>query len=230
MIESEETRSSTKNKKINIILASNNRLFREGIATILKEDKNIEIVSEASNPLEVVQSCQEYSFDVLLISVDLNGLNLKKILRLVKEKNSGKVILIVDKHYDEDGLVDAISSGLRGYILKDSNSMQLRNAINAVHEGQLWIERKITAKAFDAFLYPDIKRRRSRTSTLYDLTDTELNIVKMVVNGDSNKKIAENLYLSEKTVKFHMYKVFKKLSLKSRSQLILHCFRSGMLN
>ncbi len=230
MIESEETLSSTKNKKINIILASNNRLFREGIATILKEDKNIEIVSETSNPLEVIQSCQEYSFDVLLVSVDLNGLNLKKILRLVKKKNSGKVILIVDKHYDEDGLVDAISSGLRGYILKDSNSMQLRKAINAVHEGQLWIERKITAKAFDAFLYPDIKRRRSRTSTLYDLTNAELNIVKMVVNGDSNKKIAENLYLSEKTVKFHLYKVFKKLSLKSRSQLILHCFRNGMLN
>ena len=224
------TRRSAKNKKIDLIVASGNRLFREGITTILKEDMSIEVLSEVSNPLEVIQSCQEHSFDILLISVDIKGLNLKKVLQMVKTKITGKVLLIVDGQYDENELVDAISFGLRGYVLKDANSSQLMKAIRAVHEGQLWIERSIMGKAFDAISHPHTKRKRSRNGKLYDLTDTELNIVKMVATGDSNKEIAKNLYLSEKTVKFHLYKVFKKLSLKSRSQLILHCFRNGMLS
>jgi DNA-binding NarL/FixJ family response regulator len=230
MIEPDETRISAKDKKINIILASNNRLFRDGIAKILKEVKNIEIVSETSNALEVIRICQEYSFDILLISVNLEGLNLKRILKFVKKKNSGKVLLLIDRQYDEDELVDAITLGLRGYLLMDSNSKQLKKAVDAVNEGQLWIERKIAGKVFDAFLNRHDNRRRSGKNTLYDLTDTELGVVKMVVSGHSNKMIASHMYISEKTVKFHLYKVFKKLSLKSRSQLILHCFRSGMLN
>jgi DNA-binding NarL/FixJ family response regulator len=230
MIEPDETRSSAKDKKINIILASNNRLFRDGIAKILKEVKNIEIVSETSNALEVIRICQEYSFDILLISGNLEGLNLKRILKFVKKKNSGKVLLLIDRQYDEDELVDAITLGLRGYLLMDSNSKQLKKAVDAVNEGQLWIERKIAGKVFDAFLNRHDNRRRSGKNTLYDLTDTELGVVKMVVSGHSNKMIASHMYISEKTVKFHLYKVYKKLSLKSRSQLILHCFRSGMLN
>ncbi len=229
MIETTGTRRPGKNKKIDLILATSNRLFREGIATIVKEDNSIEIVSEVSNPLEVIQSVREYSFDILLMSVDIKGLNLKKVLQMVKKKNNGKVLVIVDRQYDEDELVNAISLGLRGYVLKDANSSLLRKAIKAVHEGQLWVERSIMGKAIDVISNPQAKRKRSHSSRLYDLTDSELNIVKMVASGDSNQEIAKNLYLSEKTVKFHLYKVFKKLSLKSRSQLILHCFRNGML-
>jgi DNA-binding NarL/FixJ family response regulator len=162
--------------------------------------------------------------------VNLEGLNLKRILKFVKKKNSGKVLLLIDRQYDEDELVDAITLGLRGYLLMDSNSKQLKKAVDAVNEGQLWIGRKIAGKVFDAFLNRHDNRRRSGKNTLYDLTDTELGVVKMVVSGHSNKMIASHMYISEKTVKFHLYKVFKKLSLKSRSQLILHCFRSGMLN
>ncbi len=229
MNEPDKARISEKNKKINIILASNNRLFRDGIAKILIEDKNIDILSETSNALEVIELCQKYSFDILLISVNLEGLNLKRILKSVKKKNTGKVLLLIDREYDEDELVEAISLGLRGYLLRDSNSKQLKEAIFAVNEGQLWIERKIASKVFDAFLYPDHRRSRAGENTIYSLTDTELSIVKLVVSGHSNRTIAGRLYISEKTVKFHLYKVFKKLSLKSRSQLILHCFRSGMM-
>lgn len=226
----DEAHSLVTNKKISIILALNNRLFRDGLAQILKEDKNIEIVSETSNSLEVIRMCQEYSFDILLISVNLEGLNLKRILKLIKRKNGGQVLLLIDKKYDEDELVEAISLGLRGYLLGDSNSKQLKEAIAAVNEGQLWIPRKIAGKVFDALLYGRANPGRSGKNTLYDLTDTELSIVKLVAGGHSNKAIAGRMFISEKTVKFHLYKVFKKLSLKSRSQLILHCFRSGMLN
>lgn len=230
MKELDEANISATNKKINIILASNNRLFRDGIAKILKEDKNIEIVSETSHALEVIQICQEYSFDILLISVTLEGLNLKRILKFIKKTKGGQVLLLIDKQYDEDELVEAICLGLRGYLLVDSNSKQLKKAIDAVNQGQLWIQRKIASKVFDAFLYGRNNRMRSGKNTLYELTDTELSIVKMVVSGHSNKTIASRMYLSEKTVKFHLYKIFKKLSLKSRSQLIIHCFQSGMLN
>jgi len=213
-----------------LILACNNILLGEGISKILDEDKSIQIVGVASNLLDLIQSCEECIFDILLLEFDFQGLNLTKILRLLNENNSGKVILIIDDIYDEEEIANAVLAGVRGYLLKDTSSNQLKKAINAVSDGQLWVERKMMAKTLDAFLYSNNDKRRTGVSSIYNLTKTEIKILKMVMNGNSNKMVSRDIFLSEKTIKFHLYKIFKKLSVRSRSELILYGFRKGFIN
>jgi len=213
-----------------LILACNHTLLREGISKILDEDKSVQIVGVASNLLDLIQSLEECIFDILLLDVDFQGLNLTNILRLLKKNNSGKVILIIDDIYDEEELANAILAGVRGYLLKDTSSNQLKKAINAVSDGQLWVERKMMAKALDAFLYSNNHKRSTGVSSIYNLTKTEIKIVKMVINGNSNKMVARDIFLSEKTIKFHLYKIFKKLSVSSRSALILYGFGKGFIS
>lgn len=214
-------------EKTSVVLAFDDLLLREGITKLLNDQESMHVVAEASDLLDLIQLCERADFDVLVLDTYLRGLNLKRVLRLLKN-NGGKVILILPDRYDEDKLIDAILSGARGYILKETNSDQLKKAINAVREGELWIERKIMGKVLDAIVHNHNFKKRNGHSSIYNLTDTEIKIVKLVLEGYSNKKIATELYLSEKTIKFHLYKIFKKLSVKSRSELILFGYRKGI--
>ena len=211
-----------------IALACENMLLREGISKMLSEDNGIQIVAEVSNLLELIQSCEESCFDVLLLDVTLPGLNLSRILGSVRNKNGGRVLLIVDDKFDEESVVDAILSGVRGYLSKDSNSSQLKRAVHAVRDGQLWVERRILCNAIEAHVRKCKSISSKRHSSIYDLSKTELKILKMVLRGQSNKQIASAIFLSEKTVKFHLYKIFKKLAVKNRSELILYGYRKGI--
>jgi DNA-binding NarL/FixJ family response regulator len=224
----EDKRYSEKNNgSIKVTVACKYQLLRDGLSKIL-EDKRIEIVAKASNLLDLIQSCEEFKFDILLLDVDLQGLNLAKVLQSLKKNKGAKVILIVNNDYNENTLVNAIRSGVRGYLLKNTDSNQLTKAIQSVNDGELWVERKMMIKVLEAFSSP--RRGAKGNNSIYDLTETEAKVVKLVLTGCSNKDIAKNLFLSEKTVKFHLYKIFKKLSVKNRSQLILYGLKEGFLN
>jgi len=210
---------------LRMVLACYYPLLVEGVCKILESDKSIHVVSKISNVLDLVQACEGLNFDVLLLDVDLQGLNLSKVLQMLKKNKAAKVILIINDDYNENMLINAIRSGVRGYLLKNADSSRLIKAIKAVNDGELWVERKMMIKVIEAFSSP--RRGAKDGRSIYDLTETETRVVKLVLGGGSNKDIAKNLYLSEKTVKFHLYKIFKKLSVKNRSELILYGFRNG---
>jgi DNA-binding NarL/FixJ family response regulator len=228
------TKSSNHSEKnsalIQVVVACYYPLLREGISKIIEDDNNIEIVHRVSNLLDLVQVCEEFKFDVLLLDIDLRGINLTKILQLLKKNKNAKVILIVDNDYNENTLISAIRSGVRGYLLKNTESKHLTKAIKSVNDGELWVERKMMVKVLEAFSSSPKMKDKKRKSAVYELTETETKIVKLVLNGLSNRDIAKDLYISEKTVKFHLYKIFKKLSVKNRSALILYGFRNGFVS
>jgi DNA-binding NarL/FixJ family response regulator len=197
------------------LVACENTLLREGISKILHEDEGIQVVAEACNLLELIQFCEEFQFDILLLDADLQGLKLSKILESIRNKSGCKVILIL--------------LGVRGYLSKDSNSNQLKSAINFVSDGQHWVKREIMTKALEASSYTPNGRGKRANAPIYNLTKTELKIFKMVLEGHSNKQIARGVFLSEKTVKFHLYKIFRKLAVKNRSELILYGYRKGIV-
>jgi two-component system, NarL family, response regulator DegU len=213
---------------IKTVVACHYPLLREGISKILADEGNISVVSEVSNLIDLIQSCEEHNFDILLLDVDLRGLNLARIMTLIKKNKAAKVILIIDNDYNENLLINAIRSGVRGYLVKDTDSKHLIKSVAAVHSGELWVERKLMGKVLDGSAYP-AKSIRGK-GEIYDLTETEIKIIKLVLNGYTNKEVADELYISEKTVKFHLYKVFKKLKVKNRSELILFGFRHGLVS
>lgn len=224
------TKAAAKKKTeiIRTIVACRYPLVRDGIAKILEEDKSVEVLSRVSNLIDLIGACEEHDFDILLLDVELKGLNLTKILSLIKKNNKAKLILIIDNDYNESLLINAIRSGVRGYLLKDTDSNHLIKSVSSVFNGELWVERKLMGKVIDGTSYPQ-KPEKSK-GQIYDLTESEIKIIKLVLNGYTNKSIADELYISEKTVKFHLYKIFKKLSVKNRSELILFGFRHGFVS
>jgi DNA-binding NarL/FixJ family response regulator len=212
---------------VKTIVACRYPLVQEGLSKILEEDKAIKVVSGVSNLIDLIGSCKQFDFDILLLGVELKGLNLTKILGLVKKNKSAKVILLIDRDYSENLLINAIRSGVRGYVLKDVDSSHLIKSVKAVFDGELWAERKLMGKVVDGSSYPT--KKLEVKGQIYDLTETEIKIIKLVLTGMTNREIADELYISEKTVKFHLYKIFKKLTVKNRAGLILFGFRNGFV-
>jgi len=219
--------SNKKSQVIKTIVACRYPLVEEGLSKILEEDKAIKVVSGVSNLIDLIESCKQFAFDILLLGVELKGLNLTKILGLVKKNKSAKVILLIDRDYSENLLINAIRSGVRGYVLKDVDSSHLIKSVKAVFDGELWAERKLMGKVVDGSSYPT--KKLEVKGQIYDLTETEIKIIKLVLTGMTNREIADELYISEKTVKFHLYKIFKKLTIKNRAGLILFGFRNGFV-
>lgn len=210
------------------MIACSHLLYSEGLSRILHEDKGIQVVGLASNPIDLVESCKKYNFNILLVDTDLKGLNLTKILSLIKKNKDTKIILLIDNSYSENLLINGIRSGIRGYINKDENASELIEAVKSVHDGELWADRKLMGKVVDGSPYPT--KEINIKGQIYDLTETEIKIIKLALRGLTNKEIANDLYISEKTVKFHLYKVFRKLALKNRSELMLFGFRNGLIS
>jgi len=213
---------------IKTIIACSHSLYGSGVSAILSEDRNIDVASIVSNLIDLIESSKQYKFDILLLDVDLKGLNLNKILELVKKSKNAKVILLIDDNYSENLLINGIRSGIRGYVDKNIDPSELIESVNAVYNGELWAERKLMGKVVDGESYPT--KEVNLKGQIYDLTETEIKIIKLVLAGMTNKEIADGLYISEKTVKFHLYKVFKKLVLKNRSELMLFGFRNGLVS
>ena len=212
---------------VKTIVACRYPLVQEGLSKILEEDKAIKVVSGVSNLIDLIESCKQFDFDILFLGVELKGLNLTKILGLVKKNKSAKVILLIDRDYSENLLINAIRSGVRGYVLKDVDSSHLIKSVKAVFDGELWAERKLMGKVVDGYSYPT--KKLEVKGQIYDLTETEIKIIKLVLTGMTNREVADELYISEKTVKFHLYKIFKKLTIKNRAGLILFGFRNGFV-
>ena len=112
-IQAEDNINKKNDDLIKVVVACHYPLLREGISNILADDENIQVVSKVSNLLDLVQSCEEFELDVLLLDVDLQGLNLTKILQLLKKNKGAKVILITNGNYNENTLINAIRSGVR---------------------------------------------------------------------------------------------------------------------
>ncbi|TDJ02029.1 MAG: response regulator transcription factor [Candidatus Dadabacteria bacterium] len=212
---------------VKTIVACRYPLVQEGLSKILEEDKAIKVVSGVSNLIDLIESCKQFDFDILLLGIELKGLNLTKILGLVKKNKNAKVILLIDRDYSENLLINAIRSGVRGYVLKDVDSSHLIKSVKAVFDGELWVERKLMGKVVDGYSYPT--KKLEVKGQIYDLTETEIKIIKLVLTGMTNREVADELYISEKTVKFHLYKIFKKLTVKNRAGLILFGFRNGFV-
>ena len=224
-----ETKRRIKKKSgsIKTVIACSYPIYGEGLSRILQDDKGIQVVAEVSNLIDIVESCKQYDFDILLLDTELKGLNLNKILALVKKTKDAKVILLIDDNYNENLLINGLRSGIRGYLNKNKKSSELIASVKAVCDGELWAERKLMGKVVDGSSYPT--KEINLKGQVYDLTETEIKIIKLVLRGLTNKEIADELYISEKTVKFHLYKVFKKLTLKNRSELMLFGFRNGLI-
>jgi len=204
---------------IKVVIVDGLNLYREGIIKILEKEDDIDIVGESSISIEAVKLAQDKKPDVMILDSKPN-INCFEIVRLVKQKSINTGLLLLLDAYDEDLVISAIQAGASGFVLKMSGSEELIKAVRIVAAGELWVKRQTTENLIKTFMTQH-NGGRSYYEHILDnrLTKKQLEVVKLVIMGCSNKEIAQKLFISEKTVKSHLYRIFKKLKVNRRVQL-----------
>ena len=217
-----------RDSKVRILIAEDHGLFREGLRLILSNEGNFEIVGEATNGLQTIDMISNLKPDVVLLDINMPELDGIKVLPLIKRKSPGTKALMLTASKDEATIVKALKAGAKGYLSKNASTSCLIKAIKVVHKDELWVERKLVARFFDGVSGTDLGSEDRQNNTKEDLTPREQDVLSFLIKGHTNKEIAQNLFISEKTVKSHLNKIFKKLDVSRRLEAILRAIKLGL--
>ncbi|EHJ02222.1 two component transcriptional regulator, LuxR family [Clostridium sp. DL-VIII] len=217
---------------IRVIIAEDQKLLRESFKNIIENNSDIKVVACATNGNESYDLCKEYKPDVVLMDLSMPVCNGLEATKLIKSKFPSIKVLILTASNDTNDVTDAISSGADGYILKDISTEELILSIKSASLG-LGIITKDVLNPFVSNLYKENKKTKKKTIAIeginVSLTERELNIVAMIVDGKDNKEIGTALFIAEGTVKNIITEIISKLQLKDRTQLAVYAVKNGLV-
>jgi len=215
-------------KKIRIVLADDHQLFRRGLRVLLEQQPDFTVVTEAKDGREAVAAVQSLKPDVLVVDIGMQNLNGIEAARQLTESHSDVAIVILSMHSDESYVLRALKAGAKAYLLKDSAEEDLIRAIHAVTSGKSFLSPAVSKVLLDDYMR---KLQRLGGEDAYDLlTPREREILQLVVEGKSNKDVANMLNLSVYTVETHRSNIMEKLNLKGVPELVLYAVRKGIIS
>lgn len=207
------------------MLTDDHVLMREGIKHLLEFDGSVEVIEEASDGVECLEKLEKVTPDILLLDINMPDMNGIEVLEELKKRNSNIKVLILTVHSEVEYLIRAIDIGANGYILKDSGSAELKQAINTIMNNDSYIQPSLLPALNSRLINRDIDKEK-----LESLTKRELEILKQVVGGMFNKEIAASLHISERTVKNHLSNIFRKIDVSDRTQAAVFAIRNNIVN
>ena len=212
---------------IKVMLADDHALMREGIKHLLEFDGIVEVIAEANDGEECLQITDNLKYvqpDLLLLDINMPGMNGLDVLEELKRKKNPIKILILTVHSEVEYLIHAVDIGADGYILKDSGSSELKQAIDVILNGDSYIQPSLLPTLNSRLINRDTDKDK-----LESLTRRELEILKQIAGGMFNKEIATNLNISERTVKNHISNIFKKIDVSDRTQAAVFAIRNNVV-
>lgn len=215
---------------IRVLLVDDQALFREGLSTLLSMKEDIEIVGEAGNGQEALESARDLNPDVILMDLRMPVLDGVAATRRLKESNHPARVIVLTTFDDDETIFDGLRAGAVGYLLKDVSSDKLIDAIRAAARGEGFLQPSIAAKVLAEFNRLEERPPIRRGPDLVEpLSDRELEILRQLANGDSNKEIAVRLFITEGTVKNHVTNILGKLGVRDRTQAALKAREMGLI-
>jgi NarL family two-component system response regulator LiaR len=215
--------------KINVLIADDHMLFRRGIRKMLEAEEDMCVVGEASNGQEALEQARALMPDVVLMDIKMPGLDGVEATRTL-HCEMPHVGIIFCTMFEEDEFVFAgLKAGGRGYILKGSDPETMLRAIRAVAHGESLLSSTVAQKVLRQFAALPGEAPAGRPPWCDDLTEREREVLTLIGQGHSNKEIARQLFLSEKTVKNHIANIFSKLHIHDRTQAVLYAVRKGLV-
>lgn len=209
---------------IKIMVADDHSLIREGIKQLLELDGSIEVIAQAADGIECIDVLEEVEPDLLLLDLNMPNMDGLDVLSELKRKNPNLKVLILTVHSEVEYLIKAIDIGADGYVLKDSGSAELREAIFKVVEGVQFIESSLIPAMNARMINRDIDKEK-----IDSLTKREIEILKQIAGGRFNKEIADSLDITERTVKNHISNLFKKIDVNDRTQAAVFAIRNNLV-
>lgn len=209
---------------VRIMLADDHILVREGIKCLLECDRNVEVIAEADDGLECLQKLEFTKPDILLLDLSMPNMNGIEVLRELRKKNNLTKVLVLTVHGEDEYFIRAISNGADGYILKDTDINELKQAINIILKGESYIQSSLLP-----ILDSDMVESKDEKEKLESLTKREMEILKRIADGMLNKEIAVCLNISERTVKNHISNIFKKIDVSDRTQAAVFAIKNHIV-
>lgn len=214
--------------KVRVLLADDHSLFREGIRSLLEDQDDIEIVGEAEDGLEAVSLTMELKPTVILMDINMPVVDGVEATRTILKDDEEAVGIIILTMYPQDEYVfEALKAGAKAYLLKDTRSKRLLEVIRMVHKGHAVIDTDMTTRLLNEFRR--LADKEENTPKLQPLTDQERRILTLVAAGASNKDIAADLNLSERTIKNYLSVIFQKLQVNNRTEAAIRAVRDGLV-
>lgn len=211
------------NKPIRVLLADDHAVVRKGTMALLATESEIQVVGEAQNGQEAVQQFVRLRPDLVLMDLEMPIMDgIEAIIKITVEDPAAR-ILVLTSFATDDKVLPAIKAGAQGYLLKDATPEDLVRAIRQVFRGESSLHPTIARK-----LLQEMSRPSSRPPTADPLSERELEVLRLVAQGHSNQEIADQLFISEATVRTHVSNVLGKLHLASRTQAALYALKEGL--
>jgi len=212
---------------IRILVADDHAIFRDGLRKLLEGADDIQIVGEASNGVECTKMLAKLKPDILLLDLRMPEKDGLGVLEEVNFDTLPTRVIVLTAAEDDRDVVRAMRLGARGVVLKQSASDLLLKSIRKVHEGEIWLDNRMTAEVIDAFKKSSEAGQRREKPLL---SDREKEIVQLVAQGFRNREIGEKLFISEQTVKNHLHNIFDKLGVSDRLELALYAIHHRLID
>jgi len=208
---------------IRVYVTDDHHIVRRGIKQLLETEPGIEVVGEATNGREAVADMDMLKPDIVLMDLVMPVMDGIETIRQIKAGHPSIQVLVLTSFATDDKIFPAIKAGALGYLIKDTGPEELVRAIRQVHQGQLTLHPTIAQK-----LLKELTLTSERPPSPDQLTDREVEVLKLIARGLSNQEIAETLVVSIATVYTHVSKILDKLHLASRTQAALYALREGL--
>jgi len=212
-------------KKIKILIADDHAFVREGTRRILEQEPDLEVVAEAGDGEEAVRLASDLKPDVAIIDVAMPKLDGIEATRRIKALCPAVAVLVLSAYDDDQFVFGLLEAGAAGYLLKSVRGHEIVDAIRAVDAGESVLHPSVARKVLNRFA--SVSSRAQRKKPLELLTDREMEVLRLVTKGLSNKDIADGLSLSVRTVQGHLANIFNKLRVSSRTEAVVHALKEG---
>lgn len=213
-------------KQIDVLIADDHQIFREGIASLLNGQKEINVVAESANGEEILESLNNTKIDVVLMDINMPKMNGIECAAIIKNKYPKVNILVFSSHDKDQYIVKMLQMGVAGYILKTCGINELTSAIKTVSMGCSYFCKEVTNKIVEQFS----NKGKLKKSGKEEITDREMEVLKLVSKGLRNNEIGTKLFISPRTVDTHRRNLMQKLGLHSAIELANYAMQNNLLD
>ncbi len=214
-------------EQIRVLLADDHVLVRQGTRELLEQEKDIVVVAEAGDGEEAVRLADTQHPDVALMDISMPKLNGIEATKQIKARHPATAVLVLTAYDDDQYVFALLEAGAAGYLLKDVQASELIKAVRSVHQGESVLHPAIARKVINRFAQPADKRPEK--DVLDQLTEREMEVLKLAAKGMTNQEIACDLVISVRTVQVHLSNVFGKMAVGSRTEAVLFALRRGWI-
>jgi two-component system, NarL family, response regulator LiaR len=215
------------NDKIKVLIADDHALFREGTHSLIDLEKDMEVVGEASDGEQATEMVSRLQPHVVLMDIAMPGINGIEATRRIKEEFPATAVLILTAYDNDQYIIALLEAGAAGYLLKNVSGANLVNSIRSVHAGEAVLHPAIAHKVFQRL--SGTNREQEKAKPIAELSEREMEILKLAAKGMSNQDIATGLYLSRRTVQAHLANIFRKMDVGSRTEAVLQALKNGWI-